>query len=47
MNTITCPKCGYTWTPRTDKPKACPECKIRIQRLLKKEEAKAEGREAL
>lgn len=25
-----CPKCGYKWTPRIKKPKACPECKTRL-----------------
>lgn len=24
-----CKQCKATWTPRTDKPKACPSCKSR------------------
>jgi len=24
-----CKKCQYTWTPRKEAPKACPECKSR------------------
>ena len=24
MKPVTCPKCGYTWTPRVKKPKKCP-----------------------
>lgn len=24
---LTCLRCGFTWTPRTDKPAACPACK--------------------
>jgi len=22
-----CMKCGYEWVPRTENPKACPNCK--------------------
>ena len=29
--TLTCSKCGYSWTPRIAKPKACPECKTRLK----------------
>jgi predicted Zn-ribbon and HTH transcriptional regulator len=32
MEKKTCPKCGYTWTPRVETPKACPECKVRLKR---------------
>ena len=24
--TLTCVRCGYRWTPRTRRPKRCPEC---------------------
>lgn len=24
---MTCMFCEYTWTPRVEKPKACPRCK--------------------
>jgi len=27
---MNCPYCGYTWTPRTEQPKACPRCKRRL-----------------
>ena len=23
----TCKKCGHTWEPRVEKPRACPKCK--------------------
>lgn len=26
---ITCIRCGYTWTPRKEKPVQCPGCKRR------------------
>lgn len=26
---VKCNKCGYTWEPRKQRPKACPECKRR------------------
>ena len=26
MLTIKCRFCGYTWTPRVEHPKACPDC---------------------
>ena len=38
---VKCPKCGYQWTPRTDKPKSCPECKARLKDkiiIIKEEE---------
>jgi predicted Zn-ribbon and HTH transcriptional regulator len=38
---IKCFKCGYQWTPRTDKPKSCPECKARLKDkiiIIKEEE---------
>ena len=25
--THTCKLCGYTWTSKLEKPKACPQCK--------------------
>lgn len=25
-----CPRCKYVWTPRVARPKACPECKLRL-----------------
>ncbi len=31
LNKMNCEKCGYEWTPRTDKPKECPECKTRLK----------------
>lgn len=30
---VTCPKCGYEWTPRVVHPKSCPECKTRLGRV--------------
>ena len=38
---VKCFKCGYQWTPRTDKPKSCPECKARLKDkiiIIKEEE---------
>ena len=29
LDTIAC-RCGYTWVPRTNNPKACPSCKTRL-----------------
>ena len=26
---MACNRCGYCWSPRTDRPKECPECKSR------------------
>ncbi len=26
-NEVTCKYCGYTWTPKVEKPKACVFCK--------------------
>jgi len=31
----TCPKCGYTWQPRTEKPIECPNCKKRLWKYVK------------
>jgi len=31
MTKIKCPKCGYEWFPRTENPKACPNCKQYIR----------------
>lgn len=28
----TCKRCGYSWKPRTAKPKECPRCKARQDR---------------
>jgi predicted Zn-ribbon and HTH transcriptional regulator len=25
--TAECRKCGFVWTPRVEKPRACPRCK--------------------
>jgi len=25
-----CTSCGYTWEPRVEHPKACPECRARL-----------------
>lgn len=30
MTQCNCLRCGYTWIPRTEKPKACPSCQSRI-----------------
>ncbi len=27
LPTLTCLRCGYTWIPREEKPKQCPNCK--------------------
>ncbi len=35
MESITCPKCGYTWTPRKAHPIRCPLC---MGNLMSKEE---------
>ena len=34
-----CPKCGFEWTPRVEKPKCCPECKTRLKlsKIVEKE----------
>lgn len=39
MNTQTCKRCGYEWTPRIDisKIKSCPDCKSRRWRITKPE----------
>lgn len=29
---LTCPHCGYEWTPRKEAPKSCPCCKQYLQR---------------
>ena len=41
-----CLKCSYDWTPRVQKPKECPECKTRLNRvkLLEKAGAKFGGK---
>ena len=26
-----CMKCGYTWLPRKEKPRQCPNCKRQIK----------------
>lgn len=31
-NNMKCPRCGYEWEGRVEKPKACPECKGRLWR---------------
>ena len=31
LKKITCPKCGYRWEPRTEKPVSCPDCKKRLR----------------
>jgi len=36
----TCPKCGYTWQPRTEKPVECPNCKKRLWKYVKPENKK-------
>ncbi|MCC6049129.1 MAG: hypothetical protein LM580_00380 [Thermofilum sp.] len=23
---VVCPKCGYRWVPRVERPKRCPRC---------------------
>ncbi len=28
-----CLKCDYEWEPRVEKPKECPECKTRLNRI--------------
>lgn len=28
-----CPKCGYEWNPRVEKPKSCPSCKQYLKEL--------------
>jgi predicted Zn-ribbon and HTH transcriptional regulator len=33
---LVCPKCGFEWRPRLDRPKVCPRCKT----YLKWEESK-------
>ena len=25
-----CPKCGYDWNSKVERPKACPRCKTRL-----------------
>jgi len=39
---VRCWKCGYQWYTRTDKPKSCPECKVRLKDkiIIVKEEKK-------
>jgi predicted Zn-ribbon and HTH transcriptional regulator len=37
MTKITCPRCGYEWTPRKKDPKSCPCCKQYLQRRTVKE----------
>ena len=32
MQKLTCPHCGYEWTPRKEAPKSCPACKQYLQR---------------
>jgi len=27
LPTVTCKRCGHTWTPRTQDPRVCPDCK--------------------
>ena len=29
---LKCSRCGYTWEPRTAKPKACPDCTRRFSK---------------
>lgn len=35
MKKMKCSKCGYEWIPRTDKPKACPNCKQYLEKKVK------------
>ena len=29
-----CLKCDYNWTPRVEMPKECPECKVRLGKMI-------------
>lgn len=43
MNECECKFCGYTWSARTENPKACPNCKrYRWNEDIKKREPKKE-----
>lgn len=35
MEPVTCPHdgCGYTWTPRKEKPKKCPQCQNPLRKV--------------
>lgn len=35
LQTLRCPKCGHTWTPRVEKPQECPHCKTRLSKQPK------------
>jgi rubrerythrin len=35
MKQLTCPFCSYSWTPRVENPKACPDCKVRLKSKTK------------
>ena len=34
---LRCPKCGHEWEPRTERPKQCPGCQVRLSKYWKKE----------
>ena len=33
---VTCPKCGYAWTPRVDDPMICSKCGHHLEQPRKK-----------
>jgi len=35
MEKCKCRKCGWEWTPRTEKPVACPACHCRTWEVAK------------
>ncbi|MBI5066398.1 hypothetical protein HZA97_09265 [Candidatus Woesearchaeota archaeon] len=32
-----CPRCEYIWISRVEKPKECPRCKNRLDRIMLRE----------
>ena len=34
---LRCPKCEHEWEPRTERPKQCPGCQVRLGKYWQKE----------
>jgi len=37
VTVMRCPTCGHEWEPRTERPKQCPGCQVRLSKYWKKE----------
>ncbi len=47
MQTYTCKRCGWTWTPRAEHPRYCPACKSPKWQTVSRYGQKTEGKEEL